>query len=173
MEKSFKNDRLLAILRVVIWVLVGLIGFAAVLFIMLAVALPFMGEAGLEDMKIAGDPSLRWAMIAMLVLGVGVLLLALKFFQNLLAIIDTVGEGDPFDPANADRLDRMAWLILYGIGLTFVVFGLAVYVKRHAPDAEITISFDPGIFILVLVLFVLSRVFRHGTEMRRDLEGTV
>ena len=28
-------------------------------------------------------------------------------------------------------------------------------------------------FLIVLVLFILARVFRHGAAMREDLEGTV
>jgi hypothetical protein len=30
-----------------------------------------------------------------------------------------------------------------------------------------------GGFLLALVLFILARVFRKGTEMREELEGTV
>jgi hypothetical protein len=32
---------------------------------------------------------------------------------------------------------------------------------------------DFGGIILVLTLFVLARVFKHGAAMREDLEGTV
>ena len=34
-------------------------------------------------------------------------------------------------------------------------------------------SFDFGGLILILTLFILARVFRHGAAMREDLEGTV
>ena len=32
---------------------------------------------------------------------------------------------------------------------------------------------SPGGLFAVLMIFVLARIFRHGSEMRADLEGTV
>ena len=34
-------------------------------------------------------------------------------------------------------------------------------------------GFDGGGILLILILFILARVFRHGAAMREDLEGTV
>lgn len=167
------NDRLLAILRVIIWVLFGLIGFAAVVLLGLALILPFMGPEALIEMSIGTDPTVRWVVNGMLLIAVGVLVMALRFLQHLLALIDTVGQGDPFVPANADRLEQMGWITVFAAGISFVLIAMAIFVKGREPQAEITVDLDPGILILALVLFVLARVFRHGTEMRRDLEGTV
>lgn len=167
------EDRLLAILRAAIWVLMILMMVAGAIFVGLAISLPFMGPGGVEDLNLGTNPSVRWAVIAMLVLGIVILLFAMQFLRHLLAIIDTVGEGDPFVPENADRLDAMGWLAVYGLGVGMVMGLLAIYVKARAPQAEVSVDLDPGVLILILVLFVLARVFRHGAEMRQDLEGTV
>jgi len=167
------DDRLLAILRSICWVLLVLMMIASAILLGLAIVLPFMGPGGVEDLKLGTDPSVRWAVEAMLLLGIVVLLIAMRFMKTLLAIIDTVGEGDPFVPDNADRLDGMAWLATYGFGIALVMALIAVYVKARAPQAEVNVDLDPGMLFLILVLFVLARVFRIGSEMRKDLEGTV
>ncbi|UUX99000.1 hypothetical protein [Sphingomonas sp. J315] len=46
---------------------------------------------------------------AMLVLILG---LGIAFIRTLIRIIDTVGDGDPFVPENAERLGRMGWIAL-------------------------------------------------------------
>ncbi|WP_265570152.1 DUF2975 domain-containing protein [Sphingomicrobium nitratireducens] len=173
MSSSAADDRLLAILRVVIWTVMVLLMIAGAIFAGLAIALPFMGPGGVEDLNLGTDPAARWALIAMLGLGIAVLVLALRFLWTLLAIIDTVGEGDPFVPANADRLERMGWLAVAGFGIAFVMGLLAFFIKARAPEAQVNVELDPGILFLILVLFVLARVFRHGAAMREDLEGTV
>lgn len=100
------------------------------------------------------------------------------FFGKLRGMIDTVGQGDPFVPENADRLNAMAWLQISIYVVGFIAVGIASMVAAWAQqfvDTEIdtSIDFDIGAILLVLVLFILARVFRHGAAMRADLEGTV
>ncbi|WP_305097914.1 DUF2975 domain-containing protein [Croceibacterium aestuarii] len=111
-------------------------------------------------------------------LGIAVLLgMAEYFFLLLWRILASVKDGDPFTPANSIRLSRMAWTALVGDILSI---GFAVYVAwaqtyiADAIDGE-DLNFDSGGagIVLILVLFVLARVFREGTEMRAELEGTV
>ena len=115
----------------------------------------------------------------------GIMLLAIVmvagmyfFFDRLRRIIDTVGEGDPFLPENATRLNVMAWLLLGVQLLSIPIAGLALFLADWANSIEdIQISSDsffdlPGI-LMVIVLFILARVFRIGAAMRDDLEGTV
>jgi hypothetical protein len=103
------------------------------------------------------------------------------FFGKLRAIIGTVGEGDPFVPANADRLSLMAWLMLGVQALSWPLAGLAMtiaeWAQRHS-EADLKIGaggdgFSLTGILMVLVLFILARVFRQGAAMRDDLEGTV
>lgn len=90
-------------------------------------------------------------------------------------IIDTVGEGDPFVPENATRLARMGWLMLAGQGVLLIMLGIARSFIDLMPER--TVHFEGGLdmggIFLVIILFILARVFRKGTEMRDDLEGTV
>lgn len=101
------------------------------------------------------------------------------FFGKLRAIIATVGEGDPFAPANAERLSSMAWLMLAVEALAWPAALFAAEVAEWASkydDVNIDIGTDgfslTGI-LMVLTLFILARVFRYGAAMREDLEGTV
>jgi uncharacterized protein YqhQ len=99
------------------------------------------------------------------------------FFGKMRALIESASQGDPFVPDNARRLNAMAWLLLGSQVLTVIVGELRVYaVSLIDPQSENTFNISPndlaGILI-VLVLFILARVFRHGAAMREDLEGTV
>ncbi|MCK0127142.1 DUF2975 domain-containing protein [Erythrobacter sp. F6033] len=100
------------------------------------------------------------------------------FFGKLRAIIETVGEGDPFVPDNAERLTFMAWLLLLVQALSIPIAGLALLVSKWAEPMENTeVTVGAGIDLvgitMVVVLFILARVFKHGAAMREDLEGTV
>jgi len=115
----------------------------------------------------------------------GVLLMALAaialiflFFGKLRAIIGTVGEGDPFLPENAERLNLMAWLLLAVQVLMIPIGALALIVAKWADQFDDSnINVDAGLdlegILMVIVLFILARVFKHGASMREDLEGTV
>ena len=99
------------------------------------------------------------------------------FFGKMRALIESVGKGDPFIPENAQRLNAMAWLILGAKVLAEIVGWLRIYLASLMdPEAASTFDFslyDLHSFLIVLVLFILARVFRHGAAMREDLEGTV
>ncbi len=123
-----------------------------------------------------GEPSVIWAILAILFLSAAVLGLGFWFLQEIRRIIDTVRDGDPFVPRNADRLRRMGWLSLATFGTSFVVAPLGIWLLdvgdwENAPEAGS--GFPIGGLVLAIVLFVLARVFRKGAEMRDDLEGTV
>lgn len=89
--------------------------------------------------------------------------------RRLLAIVDTVREGDPFNLENARRLDAIAWRVLALELLRMAVAFIAATVWE--PGHLGGFSFTP--WLAVLLLFVLSGVFAHGARLRDDLEGTV
>jgi len=101
-----------------------------------------------------------------------------RLFQLLKRIVDTVGEGDPFVPENARRLTQMAWLSL-GVQLAALPIGaIGLWIEEVTEGkggADITV--DSGLsgngLLLMLILFILARVFRQGAAMRAELEGTV
>ncbi len=111
-------------------------------------------------------------------MGAAVVGTAFVFFGKLRQIINTVGEGDPFVPENADRLNMMAWMLLGIYLLGGAASGVALFVAnwvRQIEDAQFTVAggFDLTSILMIIILFILARVFKHGAEMREDLEGTV
>ena len=173
------NDPLLALGRGVLWVLLVVVGLAALLF---AICLPLtlvMPEAVFSSLLEPEVTTLPAGAVGMLVgilgLGLVTLLAALYFLMQLLDIVGSVAAGDPFAPANADRLSRMGWTVL-AVQVLAVPLGLLEYRLQDllGPDRSIhTFSFADNGLILALTLFILARVFRHGAAMRDDLEGTV
>lgn len=94
------------------------------------------------------------------------------WFARLLAqIIDTVAAGDAFIRINAERLKRMAWLMLAMKLLVSVQDPVLNALFRH--EVHSPFQYPSGGLIFPLTLFILARVFRQGAEMRDDLEGTV
>ena len=107
---------------------------------------------------------------------IAVLLAGAFWFVHLLGrIVDTVGEGDPFIPTNADRLRTMGWLALAIQLLTLPIGVTVVRIAKAVEDSPGDTSFDLDFtgLVLVLILFILARIFRKGAAMREELEGTV
>lgn len=96
------------------------------------------------------------------------------FFRYLAHIVDTVVEGNPFIPSNANRLQQMAFLLLaiQVIYIPTAAFGLIVETAFKGPTSEVDVFWDFTGFLMVITLFIFARVFRHGTDMRSDLRGT-
>lgn len=106
------------------------------------------------------------AIVVIGLLGAGIVHTILR---RLLAIVDTVRDGDPFILDNARRLDAIAWSVLALEVLRMFVMAIAAAVWE--PGRLGGFTFAP--WLAVLMLFVLSGVFAHGARMRADLEGTV
>ena len=174
------RDPLLTALRIVIYVCIGILCFVSFVLVVASPLIVFF-QADIfaelaEDGKVA--PSGLIPLIVVLALGfAAILIAAIYFFWNLLAITDTVRAGDPFIPENASRLTRMGWLAVFVQFGSLLLVGPGVFVASvfadAGEDATFDVDFDGTGLILILVLFVLARVFRHGAAMREDLEGTV
>jgi hypothetical protein len=103
-------------------------------------------------------------------LGLVVVGLVHLILRRLLAIVDSVRDGDPFVVDNARRLQTIAWCLL-GIELlrlSVAAIG-AVMAMYKVGDSE----FSVVPWLAILLLFVLAGVFMRGARMRDDLEGTV
>jgi hypothetical protein len=108
-----------------------------------------------------------------MVIGIGSAPLAHILLTRLLAIVQTVRFGDPFVSGNAARLQTTAWALL-GLELLHLAVGaIAAAASSKAQPLDIDWHFSITGWLAVLLLFVLARVFEHGTRMRDDLEGTV
>lgn len=116
--------------------------------------------------------------LGLMAIAFGIIAAAFIFFGKLRAIIASVGEGDPFAPENADRINLMAWLLLGIQVLMIPAMGIGLMFAKWADATEnADITIDAGLdlegILMVIVLFILARVFKHGASMREDLEGTV
>jgi len=172
--RSRPRDPLLAIARLAFGFVTGLSLIAAITFTLLV---PFVllerGRVLAWLVAQGAPPEAIWGIVSLQLLAAAMAVFAFYFFRCLYRIIDTVGEGDPFVPANARRLMAMGWISLASNVLVFplniVSQWLATWSDRFHSD--LGLSFVGR--LLALVFFILARVFREGARMREDLEGTV
>ena len=176
---SKPKDPLLAAAKVLLIIgkIVTIFGMVA-LAIALGAMLTVVRADLLAEMAKADVPAMGIWLIALAILtGEGMLYLGYRFISELSGIIDSVGEGEPFRPENADRLSRMGWIMVAVQVLIIPIAALAVWFApfAHKLDAHAHIDggLDGGSILLTLILFILARVFREGSRMREELEGTV
>jgi hypothetical protein len=110
---------------------------------------------------------------AIAVLGLAGIPLNYAVLKRLLAIVDTVRQGDPFVAANAVRLQAIAWALLRLQLLSVVIGSIAKAVSSSAHPVHLDAGFSINGWLAVLLTFLLARVFAEGTLMRGELEGTV
>jgi hypothetical protein len=176
-----KHDPLLLAAQALLWFFIAVMGFA---LIFVAIGTPavaifqdkIIAEAAAEG--VTAGPELIGALVVILAAITALLALAIYFFVLLLRMIESVKAGDPFIEANAKRLWLMGWIALAGQLLMLPIAGLAMWIEEVIGDArsaevEGSIGMNGEGLLLVLVLFILARVFRQGAAMRADLEGTV
>jgi Protein of unknown function (DUF2975) len=170
------RDPLLTIAKGMVWVILAILAFSGIIVTICIPAVLIFGAEFVGAAELNPLPFKTRALIVLLLAGVaGLLYLAWRFFYAMLAIARSVGEGDPFAPANADRLTAMAWTVLAINILAIPLAALGMHIATLAGKTGGTMqgAFDLGGIILALTLFILARVFRHGAAMRADLEGTV
>lgn len=180
--KTEFNDPLLLAGKVLTILMQGFMALAAAaLAILIPVVILFKDSINTE---IAADHANTIAelpvipIVGLFALAIVAVSITFLFFGKLRAIIATVGERDPFAPENADRLNFMAWAMLAVQVLMIPLAGLGLYIAKWADEIENSdFTVDAGLdltgILMVIVLFILARVFKHGAAMREDLEGTV
>ena len=110
---------------------------------------------------------------AIAVLGLATIPLNYVVLKRLLAIVQTVREGDPFVAANASRLQTIAWSLLALQLFSIVIGAIGKAVSTPAHPVHLDAGFSINGWLAVLLTFLLARVFAEGTLMREDLKGTV
>ncbi|HSM54053.1 MAG TPA: DUF2975 domain-containing protein [Erythrobacter sp.] len=183
---THKRDPLLTAAQLLLYFFIGVLCFAVV---MVGIGIPaavifqdrIVAEAAAHG--VTSGPELVGAILVLLVATAAVLALAAYFLILLLRIVDSVKQGDPIVAINAERLSRMGWVALVGQLAAIPVGAMILWVAEVAKDAKdlgveaVHLKGDFGIdgssILLVLILFILARVFRKGAEMREELEGTV
>lgn len=121
----------------------------------------------------SGIPQMIMGLRAVAALGVVAILLNHGLLRRLLAMVETVGRGDPFVADNAYRLHAIAWLLLGLQLLSMIIGGIGKAISTPANPVHFDAGFSPNGWLAVILAFVLARVFAEGTLMREDLEGTV
>ncbi|QDH33649.1 DUF2975 domain-containing protein [Porphyrobacter sp. YT40] len=177
-----RKDPLLLAGKTLTLLIQGAMALAAAVIVLVVPAILFSkDEINAEVIAEVGPDALAMPILPLMLLLASVLVvvaLVFLFFGKLRGIIDTVAAGDPFVPENADRLAVMAWLqiAIYVAKLAAerAAVGMASWANQFR-EVKVDTSFDIDVIpiLLVLVLFILARVFRHGAAMREDLEGTV
>lgn len=176
------KDPLLAVAKVIIWFFTGVFAVAATVIVIAIPVVMAMQDRVITEMKAEGitaDGGTIGAILLLLAAIAALLALMVWFLTNLRRIVDSVRDGDPFAPVNADRLSRMGWIALGGQLAAIPLGAMAMYVEstigdtRDKVNVDADYGLDGGGILLIIVLFILARVFRHGAAMREDLEGTV
>ena len=122
---------------------------------------------------VADDPRTLVGMRLIMLMAVAAAPIANVTFSRLLAIVETVGDGDPFVTSNAARLQSIAWAVLALEVIRIIIVGIANAVSTPAMPIDIKWKFSVTPWLAVLLLFVLARVFEQGARMREELEATV
>jgi hypothetical protein len=116
---------------------------------------------------------LVWGLRAVAAIGLLTIPLNHAILKRLLAMTETVRQGDPFVAANAYRLNTIAWILLALQLLSLVIAAIAKGVSTPEHPVNLDAGFSVNGWLAVLLTFVLARVFAVGALMREDLEGTV
>lgn len=181
-----KRDLLLAAARLLLMAFIGVLGLVTgAILIAVPLVIGFQNQVlvRIAEKGIETGPEVIGA-IALVLAGVAVLLaMAIYFLILLRRIVLSVGTGDPFIPENAERLSRMGWLVLAGQIASIPVGALVMWIAslvEGSPaaghiraDFHSDFGFSGSSLLLMLILFILARVFRRGAEMREELDGTV
>jgi hypothetical protein len=177
--KFRSTDPLLTAAKVVIALLIALSIFVmAMLTIGLGAIFTVERSDLLAKLASAGAPQYAyWVAALAIAMLIGLFWHAFRFLRDLWSIIASVDAGDPFRPANADLLNRMGWTVLSAYITALLIALQAAWLEQFDPldnmETDVSIDLGAGGLLLMLTLFILARVFRHGAAMREDLEGTV
>jgi hypothetical protein len=165
------------------WLLRVATGFCFFLIAVLALALGVLELAalGLFHLPIPANEMHGLTMpqilaVAAVAITGGAICIALVAYMFILTarIIDTASTGDPFVAENADRLNRIACLLL-AVQAVGLAFDIAMNLFPDPIKNDISTGFDVSAtgVLAALLIFVLAQIFRRGSEMRAELEGTV
>ena len=176
------KDPLLAFARIVLVFFIAVLGFATAAVALAApIVLVFQDRivAAFTAEGVTGAARIFPALPIVMLAVAALLALGVYFLVLLRRIVNSVGEGDPFVPVNASRLSRMGWAVLAGQVLSIPVGRAVLWIAMIVADEKDHVhvgddfGFTSSSLLLMLVLFILARVFRRGAAMREELEGTV
>lgn len=175
MSKAVASSAALPIAHVVVRILIILNWVMGAMIVALLVAIP-NEQWIMAAFRLSPSPDadrLVMGLRAVAMLGLVVVPLNYGILKRLLAMVDTVREGDPFVATNAERLHTIAWSLLALQLLSIAIGAIGKAVSTPAHPVNLDAGFSINGWLAVILTFVLARVFAEGTTMRDDLEGTV
>ena len=170
-----KSSPVLPIARVVLRILIVLNWLMAAAILVLLFVMP-NEQWIMSAFKLSPSPEAERVVMglrAVAVLGLATIPLNYVVLKRLLAIVETVREGDPFVAANASRLQTIAWSLLALQLFSLVIGAIGKAISTPAHPVHLDAGFSINGWLAVLLTFLLARVFAEGTLMREDLKGTV
>ena len=162
------------VLLVVIWT--AIIG-GGLLLIGLSIGLWASLQGGTAELPV-GDilveglhPSqLAAALASLIVVLPGIVFIGMQ----LRRVLATLAAGDPFVPANAPRLTRIAIaLALMELGRYVVIALLTMFINFNEVGDGPSLNINLAVWASVAALLVLSQVFREGTRLRDQEKMTI
>ncbi|ATY33569.1 DUF2975 domain-containing protein [Sphingomonas psychrotolerans] len=173
MANRQRGDVLLTISRIGLHIYIAVTALFAVIVAGATIVILLDPKSNIFE-GLASAPSFA---LPLIVVGAMVVLLTLflsvLFAMQLGRIIGTVRTGDPFEPANAERLARMGWYALGATAGGWLASGIAFWLSQYFEELTVNFGAPCGGIVLAATVFILARVFRHGSAMRDDLIGTV
>lgn len=161
--------RLLQVLWGVGWL--GLALFAG-LFVLAGLA---MAGVGTLEKLFEFTPLMTLVSASIMMVSASVFLVIIK---QLRLICQTLLDGDPFVPKNADRL-RIIWIAvacgeIWRLVASFILSWLSKADGAQATQTlERTTDIRLYVWFMVLALIILSEVFREGARLRQEQKLTV
>jgi len=175
MSTSASSSAALPLAHVVlrILVVVNWLGGAAIATLLVAMPTSRWIRSALQIPPDAEATGVIVGLHAVAVIGLAAVALNAVILKRMLAIVETVREGNPFVAANASRLETIARVLLVLQLLSMIVGGIGRTISTPAHPIHFDAGFSINGWLAVLLTFLLARVFAEGTLMRDDLEGTV
>ncbi len=117
----------------------------------------------------------------------GILVCGIIWFgiRTLREIIDPMKEGRPFQTGIADKMKKLAWIVLIGGGISEVASVLSNFLSIRAYDlyqlvdqsqvTYITYAFelDTWFIFAAIILFFLAFIFRYGEQLQTEADETL
>jgi hypothetical protein len=175
MNKTTSSSAALPFASVVLRILIVVNWMGAAAIFVLLAAMP-TEQWIMSSLDLSAGPAADQVVLGLQsIAALGLLATPLNFIilSRLLAIVNTVREGDPFVAANAQRLQTIAWTMLALEILSIIIGAIGDRVTTLAPPFDVDAGFSISGWLAVLLTFLLARVFAAGALMRDDLEGTV
>lgn len=175
MSKPVPSSAALPLAHTVLRILVVVNWMAGVLILVLLFGMP-VSEWIRKAIGIAPGPEADKIIVGLVsIAAIGLLSIPLNYMilKRLIAMVETVRDGDPFVAANAQRLEVIARLLLVLQVLGMIIGAIGKAITTPERPINIDAGFSVNGWLAVLLTFLLARVFAAGTVMRDDLEGTV